>query len=259
MALTTVLADDRVLKIEVDNGRVADLVSRAPRVSYFWLRNFMIRALGDHRRAWFKAKGVRFGRSGGIEVYGVNEGPDPSSRGPLDVTYTVEPKDAKRAATPQQARTLLQLLSAEASTGNIVLPVHEFGTDIRSPRWMAVPIRTRPGSPKAWRAATGKDLVFRPSQRKPGTALLYEVDRKFRRPRRQKGAKRTKRGAASFGPPPTVVVERLRLRFLLTKYVDMKPTLRMYEVWDSLDGDRAAQWEQTANRILEDWSRGVDS
>jgi hypothetical protein len=263
VALTTVLANDRVLKVELDVDRVANLVARAPRVSYFWLRNYMIRALGDHRRAWFRAKGVKFGRAGGIEVYGVNDGPDPESRGPLDVTYTVTPTDKKRAQTPEEARALLQLLGAEASTGNIVLPVHEFGEDLRTAKWMAIPVRTRPGSPKRWRESTGKDLVFRPSKKQAGTALLYEVERKFRRPKRQKagagGRTRRRKGPALQGPPPTVVVEKLRLRFLLTRFVDMKPTLKMYDTWESLESERASQWEDTANRILEDWARGVDS
>lgn len=241
---TVVVGDARSLRIKIDAEPVRRVLARAPRPAYFWLRDFLFRAFTQHRVAWLEEKGTRFGR-GGIKVHRVNEGPD--IPGDLDVVYQVRPKE-RRFASDRRAAAAIDELRADAYTGNSVLPHHEFGEPVvsRTGRLMSVPIRTRPGSPSAWRAANpGKVLIAKRSRGGPAVLLFERQRRKARgRPRRY-GRTRT-------------VTERLRLRFLLTPRVEMQPTLHMYDSWEAQADDRDRLWSQTADRMIRDMARGVD-
>ncbi len=244
----TVLAvgDDRSLSVRVDVSSLERAMLRAPGVVYFWARNFLGSVFGKHRQQWLRQKGVKFGRGGegsrAIRVFGVNEGPDrPEDH---QVVYHVRPKEARAGAGGSAVRALHDL-RAEASTGSTVLAVHEFGTDIRSQRWMAVPVKTRPGSPKAWRERyPQKELVLRPGR--GGKLLLYE--------KRKVGARGRPRK-----DQPAPQKERMQLRFILTRFVEMDPTLRMYDTWDQLAAYRAQQWQRATERIERDLARGRTS
>lgn len=240
-----VAGDARSLRLEVDTAGVERAMRTAPRVVYFWCRDFLGAVFGRHRQQWFRNKGTRFGRGSedgkAIRVFGVNEGPDlPADN---QVVYHVRPRE-QRMGSEAAAVDALQQLRAEAFTGNVVLPVHEFGRDIRTSQWMAVPIKTRPGSPGKWRERNpDKRLVLRPGR--GGTLLLYETKLVGRRGRPRKDAA---------APRQT---ERLRLRFLLTRTVHMRPTLHMYDTWDQLTTYRAAAWKRAADRIEADLAKGA--
>jgi hypothetical protein len=155
------------------------------------------------------------------------------------VRYQVEPRE-KRQPTSAAAARALDNMRAAVETDNTILPVHEFGTDIRSQREMFVPVKTRPGAFGKWRAAhPGAKLLLLPSKRGAGTRLLYEVQRARRGPGRPK----------KDAPPAG---ERLRLRWILTRAVTMRPTLKLYESWDLLAGQRDALWRETADKMIRD-------
>lgn len=235
------------LHVQVDTAGLDRQMTAAPRVVYFWLRNFLGATFGKHRQEWLRAKGVKFGRGGGggraIKVWPVNQGP--AVPGPSDVTYQVTPaavrQDSERAAVAG-----LQQLAAEAHTGSLVLQVHEFGATIQGRR-MAVPVRTRPGTPAAWRQANpGKVLVLRKGR--GDVMLLYERLRSAGRGRPAKNGKARRK-----------VVERLRLRFLLVRRVTNRPTLHMYDTWGRLSGYRATAWRQARERIEQALAKGKTS
>lgn len=209
---------------------VAQVLEQAPKIGYFRIRDYLGRCFGRFRVDWLREKGTRFGRGGqGIKVSQLNETArkDPL---PKEVLFRVQP-EAKRMPTPQAAASALNLLVAEVGTGNEVLQVHQFGGNIsaKSRRGMFVPVRTRPGDFKLWRAKNpGKALLFLPSKRDDKT-LVYEKVGK-RRP-------------------------RLRLRFLVAKGVTMKRTLRLYEAWDETEGLREAFWAQAATAMERDLNK----
>lgn len=231
---------DASMRVTIDGRAVGRVLDQAPKVAYFWLRNYLGQILGKHRQVWLRAKGTRFGRgANAIRVLRVNE--RMGAPGPLEITYQVQP-DAARAGSPGEARRMLDQLRGDIYTGNLVLPIHEFGTDIRSSRWMAIAVKTRPTTPAAWRRRNPKKtLISRPGRR--GNVLLYEVQRTRGRGRPRKGE-----------PPRTK--ERLRLRYVLTRSVQMDPTLRLYGTWDSLRGQRDQAWKRTADRMVRDLERG---
>lgn len=249
-APVTATGDAGSLRVTIDTAVVQQVFERAPKIVHYWLQGFLSRAFQQHRSAWLKKKGSKFGRGGtGIKVHQLNQGP--AAPGPKDVVYNVEPKE-QRAATPQAARQGLAKMRAEAFAGSIALRVHEFGEDIRTAQFMAIPVKTRPGTPRAWLAQNpSKRLEYRPSKKHPGEAVLYEVTRK-----RLRG-----RGTRSFvGPglagPGLVGQERLRLRFLLKRFVDMQPTLHMYNTWDELRAQRDQLWQGAADRMASQLQRG---
>ena len=236
--------DDRSLRVTIDTTVFERQMKFAPTVVYYRLRRFLLATFGKHRQQWLREKGTRFGRGSdprSIRVFRVNEGP--SSPGPNQVVYHVQPADERRAS-PAAAEAGLRAMVAEAFTDNEILPVHEFGRAIRTPRFMAIPVKTRPGDIDKWKAANpDKRLVFRPSKTKPGEGVLYEVQRKRKRGRPKKGE------APAF-------TEKLKLRFLLTRFVQNKPTLRMYATWESLAAYRGRIFSITADGIVGDIKAG---
>ena len=240
------VGDQQTLRVTIDAKRVAEVIAKAPKVAHYWLQGFLFLAFIRHRTTWLQLKGSRFGRGGkdgnkAIKVHRINEGPNAPKE--EDVIYRVSPKN-QRASTIAQAVQGLQQMSAEAFAGSIALRVHEFGEDIRTRGFMAVPIKTRPKTPKKWLLANpGKELVYRPSKkegpRMPGQsreALLYEVTKVRGRGRPKKGA------------PPTLR-EKLRLRFILTRFVEMDRTLHMYDTWDDLTSARDQMFRDAANKM----------
>ena len=136
----------------------------------------------------------------------------------------------------------MQAMGAEAFAGSTVLRVHEFGEDIRTTgKLMAVSVASsRPKSPKAWQARyPGKKLVFRPSKKNPGEGLLFEATTK-----RQRGRGRPRKGA-----PIAALREQLKLRWVLKRFVDMKPTLNFYGMWGALQPKREQLWRGAAQRM----------
>jgi hypothetical protein len=235
---TKVVGDAGAISITVDTSKVDRIFSAVPKAGYFWMRDYFGQILGHHRKTWLLQKGTKFGRGKyGVKVYGVNEGP--AEPGPNDVAYRVSPSE-KRASSTRQATEFLNRLTAEAYTGGIVLPVHEFGQDIRSASWMSIAVKTRPGTPERWKLKyPGRKLLTLPSKRRDGKLLLYEVTQVGARGRPGAGKERPKR-------------TKLRLRWILSKFVDMKPTLHMYDSWDALKPARDAMWARTATGMLRD-------
>lgn len=236
--------DDRSLRVTIDTTVFEQQMRFAPTVVYYRVRRFLMAAFGKHRQQWLREKGTKFGRGSdprSIRVFRVNEGP--SSPGPNQVVYHVRP-GAERINNPSAAEAGLRAMVGEAFTDNEILPVHEFGRDIRTSRLMAIPVKTRPGNVQDWkRANPDKRLEFRPSKKHPGEGVLYEVMRK------------RKRGRPKKGEAPTFT-EKLRLRFILTRFVRMQPKLRMYESWERLAGYRQKAFSITADGIVGDIKAG---
>lgn len=236
--------DDRSLRVTIDTTVFEQQMKFAPSVVYYRLRRFLMATFGKHRQQWLREKGTKFGRGSNprsIRVFKVNEGP--ATPGENQVVYHVRPGDERRN-NPASAEAGLKAMVAEAFTDNEILPVHEFGRAIRTPRFMAIPVKTRPGNIEDWkRANPDKRLEFRPSKKNPGEGVLYEVQRKRKRGRPRKGE------APQF-------FEKLKLRFLLTRTVRMKPTLRMYASWEGLASYRGQIFGITADGIVADIKAG---
>lgn len=243
-ALLRTVGNNDAIRLTVDARGAAAVLQAAPKIVYFRVRDYLFQILLQHRKLWLQIKGNKFGRGttgetgSPIRVRQINDGGGPAR--PNDVAYAVSPSD-KRAPSSAGARDLLGRLSAEIYTGNVVLPIHEFGTDINSTRWMSVPVKTRPSSPARWKAKyPNKELLALPSKR-DAKVLLYE-----------KQKSRAKRGRPKKGEAPAFK-ERLRLRFILTKTVDMQPTLRLYDTWEQLAAEREKAWGATADKMQTDF------
>ncbi len=239
----TATGNDQALQIRVDLGDVPVVMRLAPKIAHFWLQGFLFASFRNHRVGWLRAKGTKFGRGdGGIKVHPVNEAPATVTE--LDVVYRVHPKNQK-AGSVEEAQRGLQSMEAEAFAGSVALRVHEFGEDVRSSRkWMAIAVKTRPKTPEKWRAKfPNKRLELRPSKKFPGESVLYEVTK-------VRGRGRPRRGQVA------ATKERLTLRFLLKRVVEMNPTLRMYASWDAMKEMRDQLWSGAANRMIKQLQEG---
>jgi len=232
-----------VLQFTIDVGDVHLVLSGAPKIAYFWLHGFFFDAFLRHRLTWLRRKKTSFGRGSddpnnkATKVWKINEGPE--SPRDQDVIYRVRPEN-RRAATVQEAKKGLREMSAEASAGGVVLPVHEFGEDIFAKgKLLAVPIKTRPKTVEKWRRQfPNKRLEWRPSKKYPGEGVLYEITKV-----------RGRRGRPKKGETLPKLREKLRLRFVLKRMLDMHPTLRMYATWDELASSRDASWRRAVDKM----------
>jgi hypothetical protein len=217
------------------------VLQQAPKIAHFWIHGFLHRSFVKHRLDWLRRKGTRFGRGeGGVKVHQVNEGP--AQGGERDVIYRVHPRNQKPTSVADAVRGLNEM-NAEAFAGSLVLKVHEFGEDIRTPGLMSIPVKTRPKSPAKWIARNpGKRLIYRPSKKVPGDGLLYEVTKTRSRGRPKKGSVPAR--------------DKMRLRFLLKRFVEMDPTLHMYRTWDELSEDRSKLWAGAADRMIQQLQQG---
>lgn len=232
------------VNVKVDVAPVLAVLRESPKIVYFRARDYLFQVLLQHRKLWLGIKGNKFGRGGGgkgepIRVRQINDGKGPAQ--PNDVAYVVSPSE-KRVPSTEAAVTMLGRLSADIFTGNVILPIHEFGTDIASSTWMAIPVKTRPGSPARWKAKYPDRRLRALPSKINNNVPLYEVSDVRARGRSKKGEQ-----------PATK--ERLRLRFILTKRVDMKPTLHLYDTWDSGIKERDELWAAAASKMQSDWEK----
>jgi hypothetical protein len=249
--VTTIGSERDGIELRLDTSALSAAFTLGPSSCYFWLRTFLFGSLLKHRTYWLRTKSTRFGRSKdksrAIKVWRINEAPLTGIR-PNWVTYHVTPKE-QREKNAGRAAALLPTLAGVAGAGSIVLDVHQTGRDIRTPTWMAIPLRTRERSPRAWRQRNpAKVLVVVPDRRNSGRLFLAE---------RIRYMGRRANGVLPSDPKKTKVVrDKLRRRFLLLKSVDMKPTLNFYESWDALGPERAQEFSRISDRILKDIARG---
>lgn len=250
MGETITVGQANVLQFSIDLGDVQLVLEGAPKIAHFWLHGFFFDSFLAHRLTWLRSKKTSFGRGSddptnkATKVWEINKGPEtPRDQ---DVIYRVRPEN-RRAATVQEARQGLADMSAEASAGGVVLPVHEFGTDIfAKEKLLAVPIKTRPKTVKKWRERfPNKRLVWRPSKKHPGEGVLYEVSKV-----------RGRRGRPRKGETMPKLREKLRLRFVLKRMLDMHPTLRLYATWDGLAGRRDAYWRTAVSKMHAQLQKG---
>jgi hypothetical protein len=247
-------ASNGPISFRIDTTRIQKGFEVAPSTSYYWLHGYLLGTLLTHRTRWLAAKSTRFGRgddrSKAIKVWRINEAPAGFQQN--WVVYKLSP-DEKRIPNPSAARAALQALQASAFAGSVALEVHQFGTDIDvGSKWLAIPLRTRPGSPKRWRARNpGKHLVVVPDP--ISKDRLYLAERIRYRGRR-------KRGVVPSDPTKTKVVrDKLRRRFLLVHRIEMERTLKFYDSWDQQAGERDAQFRKISDRILKDIADGKSS
>lgn len=234
----------QAIHFKIDTSKLQDAFERGAPTLYYWMRSALRRSLIDHRVSWLSAKSTRFGRGDdktkAIKVWKVDEAP---AGIPEDnwVVYRVHPT-AVRMQGNAAARAGIQQLSAEIHAGSTALKVHQEGIDIQSNEWMAIAVKTRPKTPKKWRAANpGKDLILRPSKKNPREMLLFEII--------------TTRGPGKGKEGP--VNAKWRLRFRLRRFVDMKPTLKFYESWDAAGPKRDEAFRFAADRIISDIAKGI--
>lgn len=229
----------------LETDAVKKLMAQAPRAAYFWLRAYLGEITVQHRVQWLRQKGTSFGRrradGTGITVSRLNEGNNPPEDD--EVAYFVEPRE-RRQETNAAAAGAIGKLRADIFTGNKILPVHEFGIDITSRGYMAVPIKTRPGNIQKWKKAHQRARLITLPSKRDSSLLVYEQI--GRRPR----------GRPSKTTPQKVTI-KLRLRWVLRKHVDMHPTLRLYNSWDGLRSARDTVWSKYATRMLKDIEDGV--
>lgn len=231
------------LQFTIDFGDVLIVFQEAPKIAHYWLHGFFFDTFLQHRLHWLRRKKTSFGRGSddpnnkATKVWKINEGPD--SPRDQDVLYRVRPAN-RRAASVEEARRGLQEMSAEASAGGVVLPVHEFGEDIDSKgKLLAVPIKTRPKTVRKWmQKFPNKRLEYRPSKKFPGEGVLYEITKVRGRP-----------GRPRKGETLPKLREKLRLRFVLKRMLDMHPTLRMYATWDELASSRDTYWKGAVDKM----------
>lgn len=238
------------IDFRVDTKGLDEAFRRGPSTVYYWLRGYLGGAFIAHRTYWLRAKSTKFGRGGAnsraTKVFRLNEAT--GTPRPNHVVYSVTPT-AKRERDPARAAAALQQLQGAAFAGSIVLEVHQQGRDITSPKWMAIALRTRPKTPAAWRAKNpAKRLITIRDAKNPNRLYLAERQRKLAP--RPAGAKAT--GSKRRRVKRDVLIRR----FLLLRRVDMRPTLNFYESWASLAGDRAREFSNISNRILQDLANG---
>jgi hypothetical protein len=231
-------------RLTINATQALDQFERAPRLTYKHLRRYFNFVLIIHRQHWLSLKSNAFGRGRGGQGDAINVSNVASWRQsvkPNQVLYDVQPS-AKTAKSAIEAENLIGQIAADIYTGNVILPIHEEGRDITSASPMAIPVKTRPGSPKAWRARNpGKSLRYKTAR--DGTGLLFEVTNlKPRLARAPKG----------FVGPRALVTEKWRLRFILKRRVDMKPTLKFYKAWDDTAADRDRAWVERVNKLERD-------
>ncbi|MBL8752267.1 MAG: hypothetical protein JNK15_03115 [Planctomycetes bacterium] len=238
------------IQFSIDHRPITAVIEGMPKAAYFWLRDFFGRAFVTHRVKWLAGKSTSFGRGGrGIRVTRINEG-GTGALDPREVRYSVTPDDRRMPTTPAAVRGLQQL-GAAVETGNVVLPVHEFGTDIRSGKPMFVPTfkgnQHTPRDIRKWRAKNpSKRLLFLPSKRGGDgktPELVYEAITK-RRPGRVRADGTSRPGQV-----------KLKLRWVMRREVEMHPTLRLYDSWDDLRAERDAQFRTASDRMLQDLVR----
>lgn len=227
--------------VTIDVGPALAHFERAPRLTYKHLWSYFFEVLLDHREHWLAGKSNRFGRGSGAEGKPIGVSRVVSQQGgakPNQVLYNVLPK-GRKAATAIEAEDKIGQIRADIYTGNVVLPIHEEGRDIRTPKWMAIPIRTKPGTPKAWTQRNPtKRLVSR--RVRGDRVLLFERQK----PKKQ----RVDRDFVG----PARLIEKWRLRFVLTKFVEMDPTLQFYQSWDARASSRDALWSRRLAKLERD-------
>jgi hypothetical protein len=234
--------------VTVDTTEALRYLILAPRSAYFHLRRFNYLTLLDHRKGWLARKGNRFGRGGTgqrgqpINVTNVQFGGSPPN--PNQVSYQVLPIQ-KTARTREEADRLIPEIRGDIYTGNDILRIHEEGQDIKSARYMAVPIRTRPATIGAFRARyPGKKLITVPSKRN-SNRLVYEQTTKYE-----------SKPEPGRGGPRRIVARKRRLRWILTKTVEMNPLLQFYASWDALEQQRDQRFAEAADGMFADWRKG---
>jgi hypothetical protein len=237
------------VRLTIDTTGVERSIEVAPRTTYYWFRRWLTTAFWEHRKHWLATKKTSFGRGkDAIKVWGVNKAPA-GAVDPKHVVYRIAPI-AEKFPTAKLARRALPKLKAEAFGGSVALGVHELGTDISVPNWLAIPMRTRPRSPKTWRAKyPGRVLITREDKDRPDRLWLMEVKRY--RGRRQDG-----RQPAKGSRRKKVVRYKLIPRFVLVKKLDMKPTLNFIDAWSGLASARQKDFASICSRIASDVARG---
>lgn len=244
-ALVQTIGDVGLMSFRIDATGLQAVIDGMPKAAYFSLRDFLGRAFLQHRKRWLATKSTKFGRGSkngrAIRVTQLNEGS--GALADNEVRYTVLPKE-RRMPTPAAAAAALKLLEGDVGTGNKVLEVHELGTDIVSADPMYIPVKTRPGDFGDWRRANpNKQLLFLPSKRDNKTLVYEVIRRRVRRKRDPATGKLVGEGGTR---------ETLRLRFVVTKRVEMKPTLKLYDSWDAGASERDQLFTQAANRMQSD-------
>jgi hypothetical protein len=233
-------------QVTVDTSLVDLTIASVPKLAFRQLRSFFFQTLLDHKKQWLQVKGNKFGRGGGDTGQAIGVSSVQSERAaakPNEVLYSIQPAQ-RRAETPREAEIMLDRLAGEIFTGNTILPVHEEGRDIRTSRLMAIPYKTRGNklnrfktpTPREWRQINpGKRLVFMRARRGPVHGFLLEIPR----------AKRSRRLRDGSIPDRATA----RLRFILTRFVEMDPTLQFYATWEGTSSLRDKAWETSMGKM----------
>lgn len=215
------------IHFDIDAEVVTQFASSAPRVAYRRLRDYVFGCFIEHRLAWLRLKGTRFGRGGkGIKVFRVGEKGRTTKK-----TVHYDLPSERTAKTKAEAVDLLRKFSAEIRTGSVVLGVHEFGKTITNKgKLMQVPISARPADLAEWKRKFPQKAKKLHLVRKGQSFRVYE----------QTGKRK----------------KRLKLRWLLVPKVKNLPKLKFYETWNGQAALRGIKWSDAATKMWLDMKRG---
>lgn len=224
----------------VDDSEVQFLFAAAPRATFKWMRDWMGRIFGSHRREWLERTAVRVGVSGGANFdrsgfYGGLFGRARSFR------YVIEPSQQAIPDHPD----LSQIRASVFTDSRAALGLELGGTwrNVHGKRFLAIPLKRARNSlgkkkrpyqtPETARAAGKTFFSFR--AKRTGKLYLAELI--------AKGAGKNKR----FAFKPT---------YLLVREVHQKPVLRFLQTWKELEAGRMQRLEEAKQKILQEVKKG---
>ena len=262
--MTETVRDDQWLYVR--ENPLPGMVERAPRVVYFWMRDYVFRVLVMHRTNWTRTTGVRFGRKqGSIKVPRVNDADPAEKQGDNVVRYTVRP-EPRRFETDQAAAAGLAELEGRVRSTSPALYAHQVGAVMRprkaGVKFLAIPL-VAPGNktrgrltPSEFRKRNPKAVLLTRKSRRGRSLLVFERIRK--RGGERKRLRRTKKGKIARSQPRTKV-DVLVPRWVLLQEVQLPAALGFYETWRNQSAERGKLLRKAGERIARDIARGVDS
>lgn len=210
----------------LNTGGILRLFNKAPRATFFHLRDTLGSVFGSQRREWLKRNELTFKKKRTANKL---------------FFYRMRPADRDKMPAPG-ATVSLDKISGETFTRSKMALAHELGGTIRptSGRFLSIPIggALTPGGsvrrgmrdPREFRATfPNRNLV---SLARDGKPVLYEA---------KKGRGQT---------------EKLVPMFALLRSVTLKQRLNFMSTWDSLQADRQRRFDEMLRRIVKDVTDG---
>lgn len=249
--MTTRVAADPFDFVLTDR-RVQRLFERAPRVTFFHIRDAMGRIFGSHRREWLQRKDVNF-RRGGMRADRLRQGAGVgASQSSATFFYRVMPQ---QKTVPEGQRVDLSDITGESfSESDVALGLETGGTfTAQRSRMIAIPIGVtldRLGRPKSkWvtptrfrRSSARNKLVL--IQQRGKAPILFQVKGGGTRSGKRRGGTKSKS-------------KRVLLpAYMLVPRIQRRPRLKYLHTWDTMGSGRGRRLREALDRIVRDIERG---